>query len=173
MSFLTVIWLLPIAVALHEAEEWNILRWEQRNFVDLPTKTDATVRTFLVFFTLFGFLWTTLAALPHSPTIAAYVILPFAAGAFLNTLQHVYYTVYFKQYAPGVITSVLVYLPVVVYMTAKAIEEHLVATAYVAVLVILAVFGLIQTIKAGRTFTSSFRFFSRIGIVLAKWLHIS
>jgi len=49
MSFLTAIWLLPIALALHEAEEWNILGWEQRNFVNLPAKTNASVRTFLVF----------------------------------------------------------------------------------------------------------------------------
>ncbi|SRR6266567_7318237 len=90
MSFLTAIWLLPVALLLHEAEEWNILRWEQRNFVNLPAKTNAGVRTFLVFFTLFGFLWTALAA-----------------GAFLNALQHLFYTLYFRQYTPGVITSVV------------------------------------------------------------------
>ncbi len=46
MSFLTAIWLLPVALLLHEAEEWNILRWEQRNFVNLPAKTNVSVRTF-------------------------------------------------------------------------------------------------------------------------------
>lgn len=173
MSFLTAIWLLPVALALHEAEEWNILRWEQRNFVNMPAKTNASVRTFLVFFTLFGFLWTALAALPNNPMIAAYIILPFAAGAFLNALQHFFYTIYFRQYAPGVITSVLVYLPVVVYITARAIEETLVPIVYVTVLVILAILGLIQTMKAGNTFSSSFEAFSRIGTTLAKWLHIS
>lgn len=138
-----------VAFYLHEAEEWNILRWEQRNFVNLPAKTNVSVRTFLVVFTMFGFLWTALAALPTNPTIAAFVLLPFAAGAFLNALQHLFYTLYFRQYAPGVITSVVLYLPIVGYLTARVIEEHLVPVAYVVVLVLLTVLGLIHTIKAG------------------------
>ena len=155
MSFLTAIWLLPVALLLHEAEEWNILRWEQRNFVNLPAKTNVSVRTFLVFFTLFGFLWTALAA-----------------GAFLNALQHLFYTLYFRQYAPGVITSIVLYLPIVGYLTARAIEENLVPVAYVVVLVILTILSLIQTMKAGNIVTPPFRAMSHIGMALSKWLHI-
>lgn len=173
MSFLTGIWLLPFAAAVHEAEEWNILRWEQRNFANLPAKTNASVRTFLVFFTLFGFLWTALAALPNNPKIAAFVLLPFAWGAFLNALQHLFYTIYFRQYAPGVITSVVLYLPISGYLTIRAIQENLVPAAYVVVLVALTILGLIQTMKAGNTFIPAFRTFSRFGMALSKWLHIS
>ena len=173
MSFLTAIWLMPFALALHEAEEWNILRWEQRNFVNLPAKTHAGVRAFLVFFTLFGFLWTTLATLPNNPKIAAFVFLPFAAGAFLNALQHLFYTVYFRQYAPGVITSVGLYLPISGYLTVRAIQENLVPIVYVVVLGILAILGLIQTMKAGNTFIPTFRAFSQFGMALSKWLHVS
>lgn len=173
MSFLTAIWLLPLALALHEAEEWNILGWEQRNFVNLPAKTQTSVRTFLVFFTLFGFLWTALAALPHNPKIAAFVFLPFAAGAFLNALQHLFYTMYFRQYAPGVITAVVLYLPIVGYLTARALEENLVSAVYVVALAILTILGLIQTVKAGNTVTLAFEAISHIGVALSKWLHIS
>ena len=116
MSFLTATWLLPVAIALHEAEEWNILDWEQRNFVNLSDKTHTSVRTFLVFFTLLGFLCTALVTLPNNPKIAAFLFLPFAAGACLNALQHLFYTFYFRQYAPGVITSVVLYIPIVVYL---------------------------------------------------------
>lgn len=173
MSFLTAIWLMPFALALHEAEEWNILRWEQRNFVNLPAKTHTGVRAFLVFFTLFGFLWTALAALPNNPKIAAFVFLPFAAGAFLNALQHLFYTVYFNQYAPGVITSVVLYLPITGYLAARAIQENLVPVVYVVALVILAILGPLQTIKAGNTFIPTFRAFSHIGMVVSKWLRVS
>jgi len=172
MSFLTAVWLLPLALAVHEAEEWNILSWEQRNFVNLPAKTNVSIRTFLVFFTLFGFLWTTLAALPNNPTIAAFVLLPFAAGAFLHALQHIFYTIYFKQYAPGVVTSVVLYLPIVGYLTARAIEENLIPVVDVVVLVILTSLGLIQTIKAGNTVTPLFRSISDFGMALSKRLHI-
>lgn len=173
MSFLTAIWLVPFALALHEAEEWNILRWEQRNFVNLPAKTHAGVRAFLVFFTLFGFLCTTLATLPNNPKIAAFVFLPFAAGAFLNALQHLFYTVYFRQYAPGVITSVGLYLPISGYLTVRAIQENLVPIVYVVVLGILAILGLIQTMKAGNPFIPAFPAFSQFGMALSKWLDIS
>lgn len=168
MSFLTAIWLLPIALALHEAEEWNILGWEQRNFVNLLAKTHASVRTFLVFFSLFGFLWTALAALFNNPKIAAFVLLPLAAGAFLNALQHLFYTMCFRQYAPGVITSVVLYLPTSAYRTTRAIQENLVPVAYVVVLGILAILGLIQTMKAGNTFIPFFRAISHFGMALSK-----
>lgn len=171
-SFLTAIWLLPIALAFHELEEWNILGWEQRNFLNVPAKTNTSVRTFLVFFTLLGFLWAALAALPNNPTIAAFVILPFAAGALLNALQHLFYTLYFKQYSPGVITAVVLYLPIVGYLTARAIKENLVPVIYVAALGILTIPGLIQTIKAGNTFTPAFRAFSHIGVTLSRWLRL-
>ncbi len=36
IDFLTWLWLFTIAFALHELEEWNILNWYQRNYVDLP-----------------------------------------------------------------------------------------------------------------------------------------
>ena len=172
MSFLLAIWLLPVAVALHEAEEWNILGWYQRNFVNLPPKTNASVRTFLVFLALFGFLWTALAALTNNPTIAAFMILSFAAGSFLNALQHLFYTLYFRQYAPGVVTAVVLLLPFIGYLTTRAIEESLVPVAYVEVLIILTILGLIQTIKAGNTFTLSFKAISQFGMALSKWLHI-
>jgi Protein of unknown function with HXXEE motif len=172
MPFLTVIWLLPIALALHEAEEWNILPWEQRNFVDLPAKTYASVRTFLAFFTLFGFLWTALAALLNNPTIAAFIILLLAAGGFLNALQHLFYTIYFREYAPGIITSVALYLPISGYLTARAIQENLVPVVYVGALGIVVILCLIQTMKAGNTFIPAFRAVSHIGMALSKWLHI-
>lgn len=173
MSFLNAIWLLPIAIAIHEAEEWNILNWEQRNFVNLPTKTNASVRTFLVFFTLFGFLLTALIALPNNPKFAAFVLLPYAAGAFLNALQHIFYTIYFQQYAPGLITSILLYLPVTGYLTARAIGENLVPVVYVLALLILTILGLVQTIKAGNTFIPFFRAVSSFGLAISKWLHFN
>jgi hypothetical protein len=35
ISFSSIVWLLPTALLIHEVEEWNILRWYRRNFVDL------------------------------------------------------------------------------------------------------------------------------------------
>jgi len=173
MSFLTAIWLFPVALALHEAEEWNILPWQQRNFVNLPAKTTTSVRTVLVFVTLLGLLWTSLAALPKNPTIAAFAFLPFAAIGFLNALQHLFYTLYFREYAPGVITSALLLLPISVYLAARAIQEDLVPVVYIVAIGMVAMLGLIQTMKAGNTFIPAFRAISHFGMALSKWLHLS
>lgn len=172
MSFMTVIWLFPVALALHEAEEWSILGWQQRNFVNLPPKTNASIRTTLVFVTLLGFLWTAFAAISNNPKIAALMILLFAVIGFLNSLQHLFYTLYFRQYAPGVIMSVVFLLPISVYLTARAIQENLVPVIYAVVLGILVILGLIQTMKAGNTFIPAFRAISHFGIALSKWLRI-
>jgi hypothetical protein len=173
MSFLTAIWLLPIVLALHEAEEWNILGWQQRNFVNLPAKTNASIRTTLVLITLLGFLWTALAALSHNPTNTAFMLLPFAGIGFLNSLQHLFYTVYFRQYAPGVITSLVLLLPITCYLTFKAIQENLVPVVYVLALGLLVILGLVQTMKAGNNFTPAFRAISHFGLALSRWLHIA
>jgi hypothetical protein len=172
VSFLTAIWLLPIALAFHEAEEWNILPWYRRNFVNLPPKTNTSVRTFLVFFTLFGFLWTALAALTKNPKIAAFLFLPFVAGAFFNAIQHLFYTLYFRQYAPGVVTSVMLYIPLSGYLITRAIAENLVPVVYIGLLVVLVILGLIQTMRAGKTFIPFFRAISHFGMRLSEWLHI-
>jgi hypothetical protein len=172
MPFLAAVWLLPAAVALHEAEEWNILAWEQRHFVNVPSKTQASTRTFLVFFSLMGFLLTGVAVLPGSPRLAAWIVLAFAAGASLNALQHIFYLVFFKEYAPGVITAVLLILPVSGYLMVRAIEENLIPIGYVAALSALVVLGLIQTIRAGNTFIPFFKAVSQFGLLLARLLHI-
>ena len=70
-------------------------------------------------------------------------------------------------------SHLVLYLPIVSYLTVRAIEENLVPVAYVVTLVILTILGLIQTVKAGNIATRPFRAISHIGMVLAKWLHIS
>lgn len=66
-DYSTSVWFLPVAYALHELEEWNILGWHQRNYIDLPPPTDRTIRTFLMFATVVGFVWTAVAAIPGRP----------------------------------------------------------------------------------------------------------
>ena len=39
-DFLQVMWFFPVAYALHEAEEWNIMRWYARNL--FPSSSLAT-----------------------------------------------------------------------------------------------------------------------------------
>ena len=57
-------WLLPVAFALHELEEWNIVAWYQRYWtnVDPTIVNQRNSWTWLAFASLFGFAWTFLAS---------------------------------------------------------------------------------------------------------------
>ncbi len=168
--FLKIVWLFPIAFALHEAEEWNILAWYHRNYEDLPAKTNTSIRTFLVFVSIVGFVWTAIATLPGNPKVAAFVLLPAMAIAFLNALQHVYWLIYFKDYAPGVVTSLLLLIPIIGYLAVRAVQESYVPIWYVVGLAILIVPILVQTMRVGNRLTSQFQVVHNFSVALAKRL---
>lgn len=166
-SFSALIWLFPLALALHEAEEWYIIGWYERNFVDLPPKTDASTRTFLVFMSLLGFVWTGLALLFPDPRAGAFLLSLLAMVVLLNALQHLYWLWAFRAYAPGVITSLLFLIPLMVHFGRVALEQALLPMWYVLVLLGLVLLGLVQTVRAGNRMTASFRAMSRFGRYLA------
>lgn len=170
IDFLTWLWIFTAAFALHEVEEWNILRWYQHSYVDLPPSTNKAVRAWIVFAVLVGFVWCAAATLPGSPVFAACVFLPAIAVAVQNALQHVYWLFYFKQYAPGIITAVFCLIPSGIYLAIRAIGENLVPVWYVGILLLLIIPGLVQTVRARNRMTGPIRAIHHIGIKLAEWL---
>jgi hypothetical protein len=170
LGFLSVLWLFPVAYALHEAEEWNIMTWYHRNYADLPPATDRSARTWIVFASLASFVWFALASLPGSPSVAALTCLPAIALAIQNALQHVYWLFLFRQYAPGVITSVLLVIPIGGYLVARAVRQGHAPLWYAAIWAALIVPGLIQTVKAGNEMTPPVLAIHKLGIRLAEVL---
>jgi hypothetical protein len=169
-DFLSVLWLFPIAFALHEAEEWNIMKWYHRNYSDLPPATDRSARTWIVFISLVGFAWTAIAVLPGSPSVAAFVLLPLVAIAIQNGLQHIYWLFCFRQYAPGVVTSVLLVIPIGGYIVAMAVQQGHVPIWYVAIWAALMIPGLVQTVRAGNEMTAPVRAIHNWGIKLSEMI---
>ena len=53
-----LVWLLPVAFGLHEAEEWNIVPWLQAHFTPRTELTDLGARTLLVLFAALALLYT-------------------------------------------------------------------------------------------------------------------
>jgi hypothetical protein len=86
--FRRLVWLAPIALALHEAEEWNILRWYQEFWNNVGRLSNTTIRTWLVFNRLLGFAVTGVATRFRSPRATAWIIVS------LMTLPFVYELVY-------------------------------------------------------------------------------
>jgi hypothetical protein len=167
MNFLTLIWLFPIALALHEAEEWNILQWYERNFLELPPKTNPTIRTFLVFVSMLGFVWTGFAALWNNPKAAAWILMPYLAVSLQNTLQHIYWLYRFQQYPPGLLSSTLLLGPVVIILAGKALSSDLAPAWYIAALGALQIPGLVETIKADNRLSPNFHKIHNFSVWLA------
>jgi hypothetical protein len=165
ISFLNLLWIFFLIFVLHEFEEWNIDRFERQYFEGLPpAATDRSARMWIGFVSLVGLIWCAVAALPGNPTIAAWIFLPAIAILLQNALQHIYWSWYFRQYAPGVITAALLLIPSGCYVIARAIEQGYVPAWYVAVLAVLVIIGSAQTVRAGNKMTPLIRTINNIGV---------
>jgi hypothetical protein len=150
LPFRKLIWILPIAWALHEIEEWNIISWYQRHFVNPPEITPLSLFTLLAFSTLMGFVWTFIASRFRNPKVTAWLLLLFfILAAFMNAIQHISWTVMFSAYSPGVLSSVLLIIPSVIYVTWRLLRERLLRKWHIIVLYLLTVPRIIETVKYG------------------------
>ena len=150
LEFRKIVWILPGIWTLHEAEEWNILAWYQRFWVNIPEMTEVTIWTWLGFISLCGFFWTLIATLPAKPRFSAFFVLPFFTFfAFTNALQHIWFLIYFKAYNPGLVSAVFLVIPFMLYVTTKALRSNLIPWWYVVIAYLPIVPGLLTAIKAG------------------------
>lgn len=167
-----VIWLFPVTLSVHVVEELSgLVNWYQRNFTGLPLKVDVSIPTFLVVSTFFVFLLTAATAALGSPHLAAWLLLPLAAAVFWNALQHIYHALYFKQYVPGAISSILLLIPEISYLSIRAVGDRLVPLWFISGLTSLILLGLILVVAAGKKLTTEFHIFHQIGLFLSRLLH--
>ena len=167
LEFLKMLWLLLLAFFIHEIEEWNITDFERRNFVGLPTiVTKRNARMWIKFICLVGLVWCSAATLPGNPTLAAYVFLPAIFLVLGNALQHVFWTFYFRQYAPGVVSAVLLLIPICCYVIVSAVKLGYSPRWYVAAMAVLIVVPLVHTVRAGNEMTPLVRAIYHLG----NWL---
>ncbi|MBN1146020.1 MAG: HXXEE domain-containing protein [Anaerolineales bacterium] len=170
IDFLAWLWIFVGAFALHELEEWNILHWYQRNYTDLPPSSHKAVRLWIIFVILIGVAWCAAATIPGNPVFAAYVFLPAIAVVMQNALQHIYWLIFFRQYAPGIITAAFCLIPLGIYIANRAVQENLAPIWYVGILILLIIPGLVQTVKAKNKMTKPIRAIHHIGIRLSELL---
>ena len=168
LSFLNMLWLFFFIFVLHEFEEWDIDQFEHKHFEGLsPAATDRSARMWIVFISLVGLIWCAVATVPGNPTTAAWIFLPAIAIMLQNALQHIFWSFYFRQYAPGVITATLLLIPFGCYVIARAIEQGYLPIWYVAIWAAFVLMGFAQTVKAGNKMTPLIRTINNLGIWLS------
>jgi hypothetical protein len=123
----------------------------------------AELRVSLFILTALGLFLTLMAARNEESTGSAYTMLVFAALIGLNALMHIALAVTFRTYMPGLITAILLTLPLSLLVLSRAFRERWVPTrAYwsvipAAVVVhgpLLAAF-IIGTTRIARVFVGS------------------
>lgn len=153
VNFRKAIWLAPLAWTLHEAEEWDINRFESRHFIDpgyFSLVDHPVLWIGLAQVALQGMLWTALTAWPRNSRCAAFLSLPwFIYFSFGNALQHFWWEFRFGGYTPGIVTATLLVAPVVIGLTIKAIREKLIPWWYAGIFYLCAAGMLISAIRSG------------------------
>lgn len=171
MPISRLLWLLAISFALHEAEEWNLVSWERAHFTPPPEFTDLAARTLLVLFALLGLSITAVSVRFLSTRGALVALLPlFVAVVFGNALTHLFWLFYFGAYAPGVITSGLLVVPLTLHLVRRVLRERLVPRAYVLVLLGLALLQPLGAAAAGSTLSGSQLALQRLIMRFSQWL---
>jgi len=127
MTFRKMQWVFPIAVAFHNGEEaiW-MPRWDLQHAAQLPVHAPGAVkiRVALVVLTVAAFLVAYLSARKGPGSIWAYLTFGYIIAVLANVLvPHVPAAIVFRGYAPGVVTAVLINLPVMSILAIRMLRE--------------------------------------------------
>jgi hypothetical protein len=125
VTFRAAIWLFPPAFMLHVLEEWpRFTNWARRYASPLFTQQDynaihiaGIVGSF--FFTI------VVCTFPNRAVVFVFFAFIFAPTLFFNTLFHAGATVVTREYCPGVITALTLYLPIFFFVSRLAWRESL------------------------------------------------
>ncbi len=166
LEFVVAMWVFLAATVLHELEEWNINAFERRHFSGVPEyATTRSGRGVIAIISLAALLVGLLATLAGELT-AAWIFLPVVAFMTTNACQHVYWSIRFRHYAPGVATALALILPLGAFLVVRALSAGLVEPWYVAALAGVSVAVWAQTVREGGEMSSSVRSAYRI----ASWV---
>jgi hypothetical protein len=150
LGFMNALWVFSAISVVHELEEWNISGFERRSFTGVPdVVNDRNARGVIAFISAAILLWCAAAALTGNPKTAAYVFIPAIEFMMVNALQHVYWTIRFRAYAPGVISATLLVLPIGFLLAVWAVVRGYAPIWYVLAWAVPYGWALVDTVRHG------------------------
>jgi len=165
-----IVWLLPLVLAIHEIEEWNIKAWNVANFQNAPETPESAIRALLVLVILSGFAVAALACAFKNDSKTAYVSLTFFVFvAFNNSLQHIYWQLAWGTYAPGVIAAAFLNIPAILLVSWHAIKNRLVSPIYLFILYASGIVALNFTHTQGHSFPEVMKKGHEFGVQIVNY----
>jgi len=126
MSFHKLQWLFPIAVTSHNSEEaiW-FPAWWVRNTKEMPAHPGAgAFRSAVAVLTIAAFMVTYLSERKGKESFWAYLMFGYIVAMLANVfVPHIPASLVFRSYTPGVVTAVLINLPVMGFLSVRAVRE--------------------------------------------------
>ena len=112
-----VVWLFPIALTLHNLEEavW-FPAWSRHAGSSEPPVGASEFRVGVAILTILGYVVAYWSLRSGRQGLGSYVLAGFAFAMLLNVFYHVAATIGLREYARGVVTAVLINLPVMSYV---------------------------------------------------------
>jgi hypothetical protein len=146
LSFDRLLWLVPFFFMLHNMEEASFMEnWSKR----LPLKVHPNISTkqfviAVIFLTLAGFVLTFLGLEIWRQPIGYLLILGIQMVLAFNAfVPHIFTTIRFRLYSPGVVSALLITLPFSFYLFRRALTENLLTWVQFWILLGLAPFAMV------------------------------
>jgi len=123
-SFTRMQWLFPITLALHNLEEciWMPAFWRERGIHTWVTAEE--FRGVAAVLTLSGFLVTYWSGKSGRRSASTYIFAGFVFVMLLNAFWHAGASLWYRAYAPGMATGLLLNLPLAFCLLRKALKEE-------------------------------------------------
>lgn len=146
LSFVQVLVLFPIGVVLHVSEEWpGFPRWARRFASAKYSDREYLVTHTLAVIFAIGTVAIVRAFSTQPVVLFAFFAFVLGPGVFCNAWFHAGATVVTRTYCPGVVTGVLVYLPLSVILGVLALRDGLFTLRFlIAALIVAVVFHTLE-----------------------------
>ena len=125
ITFRKAIWFAPLAYAVHQIEEtvFGFTIWREKYLhasqtLPIPVFFAILMAVYLVYIIIHN-LW------PNKVT-AWFVLVVILAMQFHNGIYHLVGTIYFGEYSPGLVTGLIIYIPLSCLFFYKACKEELI-----------------------------------------------
>jgi hypothetical protein len=141
LSFQQLVWLTPFFFALHNLEEApGMARWSRQ--IPLRIHPLVTTRQFAIAVALLtGLCFVVAFVVTANPQnrLGVHIMLGFQTAMLLNAfIPHLAATIWFRMYAPGVVTGILLNVPFGIYLIQRAFAENQVESNAFVIAVIIA-----------------------------------
>jgi hypothetical protein len=132
MSFNTALLLAPLAYAIHHAEEHLIFNFRAWRLQYFPDNNALSTEAILAVLVSVGLIYLLLHATIRTRVSAWVVLIFLMATQVHNAIFHLGTTIIFKDFSPGLITALVLYLPVNGLIAWAALKENWVSREQLA-----------------------------------------